>query len=250
MRISRPSISCLNPRVIDDDPLNIYYGNPLLNSEKSHSLNVEYGYTGDKVSLQVSLGHRFVNNSIESYTFIQGDVLNNTYRNIGRNSDSWLSLYLQNDFSRKLHGSLNANATYIYYRDVQNDISKKGFNYSASYNVEYSLPWQITFNGDVQWNSRTVTPQARMSAIVSYNVSLQRTFFDRKLTVSVSASDFMTRYRRSWTRYDQPGYYYYNTSHDMARHFGISFNYRFGKMKKAVPMMHHTIYNTDLKVVK
>ena len=42
MRIQRAGIDYLNPYVDELDPLNVSYGNPDLDSEKSNSVNLNY----------------------------------------------------------------------------------------------------------------------------------------------------------------------------------------------------------------
>lgn len=65
MRIQRAGIDYLNPYVDERDPLNVSYGNPDLDSEKSNSVNLNYTLFTQKFNINASVSHAFVNNSIE-----------------------------------------------------------------------------------------------------------------------------------------------------------------------------------------
>jgi outer membrane receptor protein involved in Fe transport len=96
MRIRRPGIRNLNPYVNNTDPQNISFGNPKLNPEKSNNLNLNYSKYLPKLNFNISLGYSFVNNGIESYTFIDPEkpnVSRTTYDNIGHSQRTNFSLY-------------------------------------------------------------------------------------------------------------------------------------------------------------
>lgn len=247
MRISRPGLSCLNPHITNDDPLNIYYGNPLLKCEKSNSLNAEYNYTGNKININVSSGYSFINNSIESYTFAVDKVLNHTYLNIGNCSDVWTSIYLDGDIFHHLHGGVNANWTYNQYRNIQNGINRSGSCYNVDCNLEHPILWHITMNIDGSWDSPSVTPQGKECGYTSYNVSLRRSFIKNKLTVSLQAYDFFRKYKKSSNWEEDSAFRFQFTNHYVSRYIGINVNYNFGKLKKEVSRVAHSISNTDLK---
>ena len=65
MRIQRAGIDYLNPYVDERDPLNVSYGNPDLDSEKSNSVNLNYTLFTQKFNINASVSHAFVNNSIK-----------------------------------------------------------------------------------------------------------------------------------------------------------------------------------------
>lgn len=249
MRISRPDISSLNPRIINDDPLNIYYGNSSLSCEKSNSLNVEYNYTGEKASINFSSGYSFIDNSIEPYTFATDGILNHTYRNIGHFSNTWISIYTEGDIIRHLHGRINANWTYNQYRNIQSGINRRGSCYTVDCSLGQPLLWHITANADGSWNSSSVTSQGKVSGTSSYGISLRRSFINKKLTVSLSANNFLQKYKRSSYWNEDDTFRFQSTTHSMYRSINLKINYYFGKLKRAIPRVTHTINNIDLKKV-
>lgn len=97
MRIQRAGIDYLNPYVDERDPLNVSYGNPDLDSEKSNSVNLNYTLFTQKFNINASVSHAFVNNSIEQYTFMDTERPNvsvSTYGNIGKRHQTGFSLYM------------------------------------------------------------------------------------------------------------------------------------------------------------
>lgn len=73
MRIYRPGIWYLNPYENDTDPQNVSYGNPNLDPEKSHTMNLNYSLFNMKFNLNVGAHYRYLNNSILRYSFIDND---------------------------------------------------------------------------------------------------------------------------------------------------------------------------------
>lgn len=79
MRISRPRISTLNPYRDTMTPNMVTYGNPDLESEKSHGLSLTYSNYGGKLGGSFSLGYRREDNSISDYQFYENNILNELY---------------------------------------------------------------------------------------------------------------------------------------------------------------------------
>jgi ferric enterobactin receptor len=86
-RIQRPQIFFLNPFVNASDTLNISYGNPDLNPELTHSVELNYTTFIKGSVLNMSAYMRRTNKAIETVRFIDANGVNNqTFRNIGRNA--------------------------------------------------------------------------------------------------------------------------------------------------------------------
>ncbi len=73
MRIYRPGIWYLNPYFDDSNPTFISQGNSELESEKSHSFNLNYSSFSQKFNVNVSLRHSFNNNGIERVSRLIGE---------------------------------------------------------------------------------------------------------------------------------------------------------------------------------
>ena len=93
MRINRPGIWYLNPFRDTSNPNVVSYGNPDLESEKSHNVSLTYGSFSAKFNINATLSYMFVNNGIEGYSFMNGDIMESTFRNVGKTKKARLSLW-------------------------------------------------------------------------------------------------------------------------------------------------------------
>lgn len=75
MRISRPGIWYLNPFRNTSNPTSISYGNPDLETEKSHSVGVTFSSFSAKFNVNATLNYSFVDNGIERYSFMNNGVM-------------------------------------------------------------------------------------------------------------------------------------------------------------------------------
>ncbi len=158
MRIHRPGIWYLNPYVNDTDPQNVSYGNPVLEPDKSHAFNFNYSFFTMKFNLNAGLNYRFVNNSIERYTFVNEDYngrMESTYANIGKQQHAGFFLYARWAPIPLLSMYVNGGVNYMHLRSentsnqVLDDASVSGFNGSLSPGMEFNLPkdFRINLNG-------------------------------------------------------------------------------------------------------
>ena len=80
MRISRPGITYLNPYIDRSNPTMLTYGNPDLDTEKTHNIGLTFNSFSAKMMLNVSLRHSFTDNAIEQFSFYDSNnLLNMTY---------------------------------------------------------------------------------------------------------------------------------------------------------------------------
>ena len=97
MRISRPGIYYLNPYIDDTNPESISQGNSNLDSEKTHSFDLQFSSFAQKFSCSLTTSYSFTNNSIQNVQRMVNDndiaglpnptgkqVLYTTYYNIGK----------------------------------------------------------------------------------------------------------------------------------------------------------------------
>ena len=133
-RIRRPWLQELNPFVDASDPRNIQYGNPNLNPELTHS--VELGFFPF-----ITLYTRQTLDAVQEYTFVdEKGVTNTTYLNAGRRT-----LYGANVFFRKTLFSDKLT--------IQGSGELEWVLLEANLD-QYSLKnsgWQYTVRGSVQW---------------------------------------------------------------------------------------------------
>jgi outer membrane receptor protein involved in Fe transport len=253
LRISRPSIWYLNPYVNDTDPYNISYGNPELKPEKSNSFNLNYSYFSPKYTLNVNATYSYVNNSIESYTYIDTaspEVKRQTYGNIG--SSQRTGIYVNSGWTPTPKLRINFNGG-VNYADMKanNDglnTSNSGLTGNCYINAQITLPKDFRINAGGMYMSGWVMLQGKQSSYYFVNFSANKDFLKKKLTVSLSCSNPFTKYLKIEMDTKNEGYFatHYKMLQPM-REGRISISYRFGAMNEAIKKVQRSISNDDVK---
>lgn len=250
MRISRPSIRHLNPFCDTSNPTYITYGNPNLETEKAHRFRLSHNLFLGKVNVNATLTHTFTNNSIEKYSFINNEVMETTYGNIGKMKNTNLGLWVNWNPGRKTRISLNGSGSYKDFKCDESFLKKSnsGFAGNFSLNVQQTLPWKIRLSVNASGSTPNITLQGENMASWSYGFSLSRSFLkDRRLRVTINTSNLFT----SQFDYNQDVYadtfHSWNNSSIQIRSFGINVSWRFGDLKESVKKTQRTIQNSDVK---
>lgn len=248
MRISRPGIWYLNPYVNDSDPNNIQYGNPDLNAVSMHNFNVNYGAFAQKLNFNATLSYSYTNNGITSYIFVDDNgVTNNTYRNIGRNHTVGLSGYMGWTPSSVVRFNLNGS---VDYRDVQStentQLRNSGFSGRVFGNLTFTLPKDIRLSANGGLFSSGVQLQTTQSAFYFYSFSAMKSFLDKKLDVSLSASSPFHKYRMFKSTTTGEGFLRKSEFQNPMRTLRLSVTYRFGDLKSSMKRVQRSISNEDV----
>ena len=259
MRIYRPGIWYLNPYLNDSNPTNISQGNSHLDSEKSHSFNLSYSNFTQKFNINLSARYSFTNNSIEQVTEqvkdteIEGlqnptgkEVLYSTYQNIGKSRNASLSGYVNwNATSNtRIYANLYGNYTYM---EGANGLKNDGWNLFAYGGAQQSLPhdWRISMNiyGQTPW----IMLQGKGSSFFDYGLSVNKSFLNKRLTLSAFASNFFKKYTSPTSSIEGVGFTQDSWNRYTRQRFGVSVSYRIGELKASVKKAARTISNDDVK---
>ena len=249
LRIFRPSIWYLNPYINDTDPYKISYGNPNLEPQKSHNINLNYSFLSTKYTLNISPSYSYTNNAISNYSFIDPadpNVRQSTYGNIGRNQNAGIYVtagWTPNSTLRvNLNGGLN-------YRDMQSaelDISNSGFFSTCYMNVQLTLPKDFRINAMGQYQGKIVMLQGSQSALYIASIGINKDFLQKKLTVSLSCMSPYSKYLNV-NMSTRTEYFENNMKQAMPyRQGSISISYRFGSMKEGIRKAQRGITNDDV----
>lgn len=259
MRIYRPGIWYLNPYLDDSNPTNISQGNSHLDSEKSHSFNLSYSNFTQKFNINLSARYSFTNNSIERVTEqvkdtdIPGfqnptgkEVLYSTYQNIGKSRNASLSGYVNwNATSNtRIYANFYGNYTYM---EGANGLKNDGWNLFAYGGAQQSLPhdWRISLNiyGQTPW----IMLQGKGSSFFDYGLSVNKSFLNKRLTLSAFASNFFKKYTSPTSSIEGVGFTQDSWNRYTRQRFGVSVSYRIGELKASVKKAARTISNDDVK---
>ena len=259
MRIYRPGIWYLNPYLDDSTPTNISQGNPLLDSEKSHSFNLSYSNFTPKFNINLALRYGFTRNSIEEVaklmldTQIPGlknptgkDVLYSTYENIGHSEGTNLTVYVNWNATRKTRIYVNSRLTYSD-MDDGGTLRNHGWDLYAYGGAQQTLPkdWRISFN--FFGSTPHVRLQGRGSGYSSYSLSIQKSWLKKRLNLTLSASNFLKKYKRYESTMEDTYFHVDSWSKSVAQRFTLSISYRIGELRAAVKKAERSISNDDVK---
>ncbi|MCF2637916.1 TonB-dependent receptor [Prevotella dentalis] len=260
MRINRPGIWYLNPYLDDRIPDAISQGNPNLDTEKSHAVDLQFSSYNSKLTYTLTGTYRFVNNSIESVDRlvndrdIEGlsnptgkDVIYSSYANIGHIQYAGLMAYANWTPITNTRITLNGSVGYSHMSDGQS-LRNHGWctNIDASLQQTFAKTW--IFNASYYVQTPQPTLQGKDARYLWYNFSLSKSFMDKRLTLTAYiinpfgkryfcyrsetvANNFRTTASSSWCQL----------------YYGVSVRFRIGKLKASVKHTERTVENDDVK---
>lgn len=261
MRIYRPGIWYLNPYLDDSNPSSISQGNPELDSEHSHAFDLSYSNFTPKFNINLSVRYSFTNNSIQSVTSLVSeddipdfsedkktgkDVLYTTYQNIGKSRNLNLSAYVNWNATKdtRIYANLFGGYTSLKGADgLEND----GWNLFAFGGAQQTFKhdWRLSVNvfGQTPW----IMLQGKGSSFFSYSVNLNKSFLNRRLSLSAFASNFFQKYNKFESHIEGQGFLQDSWNKYPQMRFGFSVSYRIGELKASVKKAARTITNDDVK---
>jgi outer membrane cobalamin receptor len=246
-RIHRPSMTHLNPYKNTNDPLNISYGNPHLDAEVSHAFELGYSFFKDFGSIMITAFHRFTDNAIEQYSFLNGPIYETTYGNIGQNYTDGASIGTN---LRKHNLTVSVNASGYYYEIKTNQpqlpANNTGFNYNLNLFTSYKINDYWTLQGWGSFNGPNYSVQGYSTSFYFYNVSGRREFKNKKGGIGFGIDNFATPYIHIKSKYEGSDFSYTSDNKIFFPGVRVSLDYRFGQMEFG-SKRKKKIKNDDLK---
>ena len=189
MRISRPGISYLNPYVDRSNPIALSYGNPDLDTEKTHSLGLVFNTFSSKLMLNVNLRHSFTDNAIEQYSFYDADnLLNTTFDNTAKTHVTSLNAYVQWMLHKNTRLFLNGGVDYSDLRSQALDLKNNGWHANATLGLQQTMPADIKLGAYLITQTKRQMLQGWSSGFNMLTANLSKSFLADKLTISAIAT--------------------------------------------------------------
>ncbi|MFV0392218.1 MAG: TonB-dependent receptor domain-containing protein [Paludibacteraceae bacterium] len=248
-RISRPDIWYLNPFVNSADPKNISQGNPDLVPEISNSFNLNYNLFTPKFNFNGSVFTSFANNSIEEISTLRDTIVYTTYENIGKTRNTGISAYFRWQVTKDFNWYVNSTGSYAYYSYTMDNqkIENDGLNFSAHLGTSYTLPKDFRINLNGGYASPSVSLQSTWYGYHYYGVSLNKSFLQKALNITLSANGFLQKYVSYKTVTTTDTYRSESIYSRQSPRYSISVSYRFGQMKERIKTVERGINNDDVK---
>ena len=252
-RISRPGISYLNPAK-KYTPTSLSEGNPDLESAHAQSVKLTYMLIRPRFNFSIWSQYSFTDNDIARVTTLDGEILHNTYENIGKIRTFSAGTFTQWSPTNKTSFMLSGN---INYNSISQTIFKNnGWGGSVYIRATQKLPLNLEaelWANYSQYNLYDAFNRNRNGFMDNfwYGLNITGNYLKNKaLSVSLRLTNPFGQHRNFHTTEALRGAYT-GTSvtrmDNLRMQVGISIGYRFGNLNASVKKTTARINNDDLK---
>ncbi|TVT43582.1 TonB-dependent receptor [Hymenobacter setariae] len=258
-RISRPYIYYLNPYVDRSNPINYSYGNPDLDPELTHSVELSYNNFIKTTSFNIALSVLRTGNSIERVSFASTqpllpvpdeivpapNLVLETSANVASNTAFQLNGYMSAKPTEKWSLSLGGNLEYLMLRSTALDLTRRGFAGNYNVNTSYKATKTLTLQGNLYHSLARPVLQGRSSGFIYYGLGLRQTLLKGRADLSFNAQYPFTARRTFAYATTTPAFSQNSRFTNQQRQFRVGFTYRFGQQQAT--RQRKSIRNDDIK---
>jgi outer membrane receptor protein involved in Fe transport len=262
-RVSRPSISQLNPFIDISDKLNLRTGNPNLTPEFVNSFELGYLAIIKKSSINITAFYRQRNDIISRYTqLLEGETDGESYTytlTSYQNLDKSQNFGFEVVYGQQLWKFWKINLNGNFYRVIIDSDSLIDENLSRDWawgfrlNQTFSLAkdWDLQLNfryrspsittGSMGWGSGGVG-QGQRSGSYSLNFGVKKSFFSKNLVVSLNIRDLLyNRYTKvhTYSFDEESGYDAWSIREHDSFQVTLSLTYKINNYKKRQETQHN-----------
>jgi outer membrane receptor protein involved in Fe transport len=235
-RVNRPDGDALNPFPEYIDPLNLSAGNPYLEPEYIHSLELGYQIKAGKYSIVPSLYYRYKYNGFTSVIKqVNDSVLLRTEENLASDQSAGLEVI----FSARPFKFFNANlSSNIFYNTINAEnlgfSNKKSiFSMNLNANLNFSFTKTTMLQTSINYRSKRQTPQGIIYPSFVVNFGARQDLFKSKLSVTATLSDaFKTLHQKNILSSAELYQVSVNTRDAQVFYFGLIYHFGFTPKKK------------------
>jgi outer membrane receptor protein involved in Fe transport len=233
-RINRPRDWNLNPFKQPTDGLNSQQGNPNLEPEYIHAIELNYQKMFGNSSAAAELFYRNTVNAISHISFI--DTNNNiyvrTWDNLGAEESSGIDL--SGDIKVTEWFSMNPVFSGYYFKITDGEGPDKvitdNFSYEAKLTSFVSLPSKTRLQFNANFEGPEVHVDGTEKAVWFVGMGVQQAFFDRKLSVTFKIDDIFNTRKHESTSIGE-NYYAESTFYRKNRQITLTVSYRLNTQK-------------------
>jgi ferric enterobactin receptor len=248
-RIQRPGINQLNPFVDRSNPNFETSGNPDLKPTVGQSIEANYSRF-KKATLNIGFRAMFFDKLIMPRVVTDPitNITRSSFGNTGSGTLLGLNANVNYPFNQKLRVQLGAMANYGMVKGEINGaiIEKKGLMRKAFTSFTYRQSKTLQMSASVNYNGPSLSLQGTSNSFVASAFSINKDFFNNKLTVAVAANNAFNKYRKAINYTTGPNFTQETYNQNYQRNFTTSLNYRFGKLKDAIKKNKKGIDNNDV----
>lgn len=237
LRIQRPFIGSLNPFIVNNDSLNISFGNPRLQPQKTHTFSLQNRFTKGKLFMGITFTASYSGNAISRYVRLNevtgGQV--STSDNVGKVLQTGLTSNITLNLNKKW--AITANGSMTYYNlvnklDTDDDV--KGFGGFYRMGTTFTVNSKITLGLDM--NAGQPPPQltGKFKLLVFYTTTAAFKVLKEKLTINLGTQNLFKKYMTFPVELTTPNFRSYLGFTNPIRYLSLGLTWNFGKLKDNV----------------
>jgi outer membrane receptor protein involved in Fe transport len=233
-RINRPGYRSLNPFRSFSDSRNLYQGNPDLNPEFTHALEVGHIKYWDKATLSSAIYYRHTDGVVQRIKTINDDG-NTVSRPENLATEDAYGLETTFSYSPlewwKFDGDLNFYRSIVDGTNLGENFKSDNFSWFGRLTSRMSV-WKAT---DIQlrfnYRAPTQTTQGTYKAIYFMDFAISKDIMKNNATITLSASDIFNTRKRRYTTFGDD-FYTEGEFQWRTREVKLTLNYRLNQKKK------------------
>ncbi len=239
-RIERPNYSDLNPFYNISDPHNISTGNPNLKPEIGHNFEIGYNKSFDNGgNIYAGATYRYNTDDLQGFTTfaqvltIDGTNYSNVFLsqrfNIGRQVAEGVNL-----FGSLPIGKLNLRTNIqlgLRTNETPGLATVTGFSARTNLNATYQFGHDLAAEAFGNYNSSQKNIQGIRPGFFSYNFAIRKQFLNKKASIGLTASNPFGQFVDQRATTNGANFNQSTLRQVPFRTFGISLNYKFGKLE-------------------
>ncbi|WP_299990771.1 outer membrane beta-barrel family protein [uncultured Pontibacter sp.] len=246
-RIQRPLIWYLNPWVDASDTLNLRTGNPYLDPELNHAVELGHSMSTDKgLNINTALYWRYTDNAIEYLSQVdENGVSILSPQNVAQRKIYGVNLNLSGQLNKNWNMSGGSDLRYLDVESPARNLSNSGLVWSMNMNTTYKLPKDYSFQAYGNYSSGWLNLQSSNSGWHWYGFAAKREFLDKKASVTLGVNNPFNRSIKQIGQRNDPTFAYESRSFNFNRSVRLSFEWRFGQMNTNGGKRSKKINNDD-----
>lgn len=242
-RVNRPRGHQINPRMDFSDSTNISFGNVDLLPAYSNNLELNYLKTWERHTLSAGVFWKYREGAVQNYKYMDGNVMKNTYFNIGTRQELGVEVVAKNRlFGELLQLTTSANFYWnnvsaanetLTYQGKAIDVNIPGQNiFAGSVRVNAQFLFTKNFSGQLSANYRSprVVAQGTTSHSYSIDIGLRHTFLNKQLALALNVRDLLDSRARQNTTWGE-GFWQFSENRWHSRSVSLTLTYNFGNQQ-------------------
>lgn len=201
-RIDRPTAWRLNPFPDITDSLNVRRGNPNLQPELINSMELGHIFEGKTSSLTTNFFYRQIQGRLDYITRVEDGISYSEPANLNTAESYGVEVIGLKDITPwwTLNGSVTGFNIRVDGSNISEEFTNNGYALNSKLTSDFKLPYDITIQLVGNYDSPEIEAQGSNLAQYYMDASIQKSFLDKKGSISFSARDIFDSLRYAGDR--------------------------------------------------